>query len=219
VTTGAPVPAIVHPTAIVEDGVRLGTGTKVWDACHVRGPHTVIGDDCIIGGKTYIAYGVTVGDRCKINSFVYLCTAVTLGNGVFVGAGATFTNDLFPRATTPDLAMLAPSEPDERTLPTIVGDGASIGARATIGCDLTIGRFAMVGMGATVTKDVPPFHLVIGAPAKAMGIVCRCGQPVLRFALGTPAPDRPALHCVCGRRYATKGGVVHELEHGLDAPA
>ncbi len=208
-------PAFVHPTAHVEDGVVIGPGTKVWDTCHIRGPETTIGSDCIIGGKTYIAYGVRIGNRCKINSFVYICNAVSLGDGVFVGAGTTFTNDLFPRATTPDLAELLPSSPDEHTLPTVVEDGVSIGARATIGCDLTIGRFSMVGMAATVTKDVAPFHLVIGSPAKAIGVVCRCGQPVLRFAAGTATPDRDDLGCsACGRRYATSAGQVLELDGG-----
>src|SRR3954454_14733559 len=125
--------ARVHPTALVEEGVALGDGTSVWDNVHIRGPGTVIGVDCIIGEKTYIAYGVCIGDRVKINAFVYICTGVTIEDGVMISAGTTFTNDRYPRATTSDLAKLRPSEPDEHTLPTIVRAGTAIGARATIG--------------------------------------------------------------------------------------
>jgi acetyltransferase-like isoleucine patch superfamily enzyme len=92
-----------------------------------------------------------------------------------ISAGTIFTNDRFPRATTPDLKYLRPSEPDEHTRPTLVREGATIGAGSTIGNDLTIGRFAMIGMGSLVTKSVPEFHLAIGQPARSIGCVCRCG--------------------------------------------
>jgi len=200
---------VIHPTALVEDGVRIGAGTNVWDHAHVRGPGTSIGEQCIVGGKSYIAYGVSIGHRVKINSFVYICNAVTIGDGVFVGAGTVFTNDRFPRATTPDLAELAPSEPDEHTRTTVVREGATIGAQATIGCDLEIGRFAMVGMGAVVTRSVPDFYLVIGNPARAAGVVCRCGEPVLRFDGTPPSVERVACRA-CQRTYAVRGGTVHE---------
>ena len=131
----------IHPTAIVEDGVEIGPGTSVWDNVHIRGPARV-GDDCIVGEKTYIAYGVDIGDRVKINAFVYICTGVTIEDGVMISAGTMFTNDRFPRATMPDLSTLAPSEPDEHTLPTLVREGATIGAGCVIGCDLIIGRLA-----------------------------------------------------------------------------
>ena len=130
----------VHPTAIVEEGVEIGAGTQVWDGVHIRGPCR-IGRECIIGGKTYVAYGVEIGDRVKLNSFVYVCTAVTLESGVMVGAGTVFTNDRFPRATSSDLRALRSSKPDGRTLPTRVCEGATLGARTVIGCGLEIGRF------------------------------------------------------------------------------
>src|SRR5207237_4066792 len=130
-----------------------------------------LGDECIVGEKTYIAYGVKIGHRVKINSFVYVCTAVTIEDGVMISAGTIFTNDRFPRATTPDLKQLRPSAPDEHTLPTLVREGATIGAGSVIGSDLVIGRFAMVGMGSLVTKSVPDFHLAVGRPAKSVGSV------------------------------------------------
>ena len=124
----------VHPTAILEPGVVLGAGTSVWDNVHIR-RDTVLGDDCIVGEKTHIAYGVRIGHRVKINSFVYICTAVTIEDGAMISAGTIFTNDRFPRATTPDLKQLRPSDPDEHTLPTLVKEGATIGA----GCGAGVG--------------------------------------------------------------------------------
>jgi UDP-2-acetamido-3-amino-2,3-dideoxy-glucuronate N-acetyltransferase len=214
----------IHPTAIIEDGVEIGAGTSVWDNVHIR-RSTRIGEECIIGEKTYIAYDVRIGNRVKINAFVYVCAAVTIEDGVMISAGTVFTNDRFPRATTPDLHELRGSEPDEHTRPTLVREGATIGARAVIGNDLVIGRFAMVGMGAVVTKSVPDFHLVIGHPAVSVGAVCRCGPMLVRFAphhvggpeMAPPPPQRSArpgqpvtrleVACAaCGRRYALDGG-------------
>ncbi len=112
-----------------------------------------------------------------------------------VGAGTIFTNDRYPRATTPDLATLRPSEPDERTLPTLVGEGATIGAGSVIGCDLTIGRFAMVGMGSVVTRSAPPFHLVVGQPARSVAVISRVGSR----SCASPARARPIARRSCAR--------------------
>ena len=130
--TGGARAAFVHPTALVEEGVVLGPGTAVWDNAHLRSGARV-GEDCIVGEKSYLAPGVVVGDRVKINAFVYLCTGVTLEDGVMVSAGTVFTNDRYPRATTPDLGALRPSEPDESTRPTWVRRGATIGAGCVVG--------------------------------------------------------------------------------------
>ena len=100
----------------------------------------------------------------KINAFVYTCHGVTIEDGVMIAAATTFTNDRLPRATTPDLKQLRSSAPDEHTLETLVREGATIGAGCTIGNNLSIGRWAMVGMGSVVTKTVPDFHLVIAIP-------------------------------------------------------
>lgn len=200
----------VHPTAIVEQGVVLGRGTSVWDNVHVR-RNAKIGDECIIGEKTYIAYEVVIGHRCKINSCVYICAAVTIDDGVMVAAHTVFTNDRYPRATTPDLKELRSSAADEHTLPTRVCEGATIGSNCTIGNDLTIGRWAMVGMGSVVTRSVPDFALVLGAPAVPVGAVCRCGQLLLKFPAGDP-PAEKALTCsACGRRYHHDRGTTTEV--------
>ena len=210
--TDGPREPVVHTTAEIEGGVRLGAGTAVWALAHVRGPGTTLGEDCIVGERTYIAYGVSIGDRVKINAGAYLCTGVTIGDGVMIGAGAIFTNDRYPRAATPDLRALLASAPDDRTRPTTVEDGATVGAGCVIGCDLTIGRFAMVGMGSVVTRSVAPFHLVVGQPARPVAVVSRAGEPLVRFS-GAKAPDRDQLTCpASGLRYAIRDGVVEELD-------
>ena len=200
----------IHPTALVEDGTIIGPGTSVWDNVHVRSG-AVIGSECIVGEKTYIAGGVHIGDRVKINAFVYICAEVTLEDGVMISAGTIFTNDRFPRATTVDLRKLRPSEPDDHTLPTLVRQGATIGAGSTIGNDLVIGRFAMIGMGSLVTKSVGDFVLAVGHPARAIGFVCRCGFPLARFdALPQPGEDYTCEEC--GLEYWTGPDTLFERE-------
>lgn len=197
----------IHPSAIIEAGVTIGHGTAIWDNVHVR-HSTHIGDECIIGEKSYIAYGVRIGDMVKINAFVYICTGVTIERGVMIAAGTVFTNDRFPRATTPDLHRLLSSEPDEHTLPTMVREGATIGAQATIGCGLTIGRFAMVGMGSVVTRDVPDFVIVAGNPARPVGYACSCGQPLLPGVRGLQYEPTEVTCKSCGAHYKISGRSV-----------
>src|SRR5256885_17180373 len=115
----------IHPTAIIEEDVALGSGTSVWDHVHIRHGAS-LGEECIVGGKTTIAYDVKIGNRVKINSAAYICNAVRIEDGVMISAGVIFTNDRFPRATTSDLKRLRPSAPDEHTLPTVVREGATI---------------------------------------------------------------------------------------------
>jgi acetyltransferase-like isoleucine patch superfamily enzyme len=201
----------VHPTAIIEADVQLGSGTAVWDNVHIR-HGAQVGEECIIGEKSYIAYDVRIGNRVKINAFVYICAAVTLEDGVMISAGTIFTNDKLPRATTGDLEALLPSDPDEKTAPTLVREGATIGAGCVIGCDLSIGRFAMVGMGSLVTRSVPDFHLVFGHPATSVGCVCRCGEIVHRFE-GAGMDARHEAACAkCRRRYVIEQRRVTEVE-------
>jgi UDP-2-acetamido-3-amino-2,3-dideoxy-glucuronate N-acetyltransferase len=193
-TASSPAAPRIHPTALVEAGVEIGPGTSVWDNVHIRGP-AWIGPDCIIGEKTYIAYGVRIGTCVKINAHVYVCTAVTIEDRVMISAGVIFTNDRYPRAFAIDGDGLASSEPNEDTLQTVVREGATIGAGAVIGPGLEIGAYAMIGMGAVVTADVPAHALVYGNPARIRGHVCVCGEPAPQGDGTAP----PAACTRCGR--------------------
>ncbi len=189
--------------------MELGAGTRVWDSVHIR-RGAVLGQECIVGEKTYIAYDVRIGNRVKLNAMVYICYGVTIEDGVMVSAGTIFTNDAFPRATTPDLLRLRDSDPDEETRHTLVAEGATIGAGCTIGSDLQVGRFAMVGMGSVVTRDVGDFHLVVGNPARSIGAVCRCGYPIAKWPAGQ-IEDQTVGCLKCARTYRIANGEVTEL--------
>ena len=202
--------ARIHPTAEVEPGATIGEGTAIWAHVHVRAG-AAIGAGCIVGEKTYVAGEVVVQDLVKINAMAYLCAGVTLERGVMVAAGVVFTNDRYPRATTPELDALLSSEVGADTLPTTVREGATVGAAATVGCGIEIGRFALVGMGAVVTRSVPEHHLVVGNPARSVSAVCRCGEPLVRFTPGARGTDGEHGCDRCGRRFAIAGRRVSEI--------
>ena len=172
---------MVHATAIVEEGASVGAGTRVWHRSHIRAGSR-IGAGCTIGFSVYIDDGAVVGDRCKIQNHVSVYRGVTLEDDVFVGPSVTFTNDRYPRADSPDWEIV----------PTVIRQGASLGANATIVCGIEVGTWAMAAAGAVVTSDVPPHGLVAGCPARLVGWVCACGRPLA--ALGEPIPPRCA-HC------------------------
>ena len=134
-----------------------------------------------MGEKTYIAYDVAIGDFVKINANAYICAGVSIDAFCMISAHVVFTNDKFPRAGNHDLSGLETSDPTEETLETTVCRGVTTSANATIGPGITLGEFAMVGMGAVVTKDVAPHGLVVGNPAQQVGWVCVCGQLLLRM--------------------------------------
>jgi UDP-2-acetamido-3-amino-2,3-dideoxy-glucuronate N-acetyltransferase len=163
----------IHPTAIVSPEAKIGEGSKIWQHCQIREDST-IGEDCILGNGVYIDAGVHIGDQCKIQNGVSVYQGVTLEEGVFCGPNAVFTNDLRPRAINPDGTLQGAG--DWEVTPTWVLQGASIGANATVICGVTIGRWAMVGAGAVVTRDVPDHALVYGNPARVRGFVCACGR-------------------------------------------
>ncbi|HTF08842.1 MAG TPA: acyltransferase [Asanoa sp.] len=165
----------VHPTAEVDEGARIGAGTKVWHLAHVRSTAT-IGANCVVGRNVYVDAGAVVGDRVKIQNNVSVYQGVTIEDEVFVGPCAVFTNDLRPRAQNPDWEIT----------PTVVRRGASIGANATLVCGVEIGEYAMVAAGSVVTRSVAPYQLVAGNPARPMGWVDAAGQVVSR------EPRRPA---------------------------
>ena len=172
----------VHPTAIVEQGARLGPGTRVWHHGHVRSGATV-GAGCVLGKNVFIDQGVTIGDRSKIQNNVSVYAGVHIGDEVFVGPSAVFTNDLYPRAGNTDWQVVE----------TAVHEGASIGANATIICGTDIGAWSMIAAGSVVTRDVEPYALVAGNPARRIGWVCRCGRVVDRAS--PQRPDGPCPHC------------------------
>jgi acetyltransferase-like isoleucine patch superfamily enzyme len=166
---------VIHPTAEVSPAARVGPGTRIWHNVHVR-EGAVIGEGCNLGNNVYIDSGVVIGNFVKIQNRVSVYQGVTIEDGVFIGPHATFTNDKYPRAITPDGRPL--SRGQWQPLPTLVKYGASIGAGATVLPGVTIGRFAMVGANALVTSDVPDQALVTGVPARLVGYVCLCGRPL-----------------------------------------
>jgi acetyltransferase-like isoleucine patch superfamily enzyme len=201
----------VHPTALIEEGVSIGSDSSVWDGVHIRhGAH--IGTSCIIGEKTYIAYDVKIGNCCKLNAAVYVCAGVTISDYVMLAAHTVFTNDRFPRAFDRTLDGLASSDPNEETLSTTVGVGVTTGANVTIGPGISIGDFAMVGMGSVVTRSIPAHGLVIGNPARLAGYVCACGPVVVKLANWEKDPEGSKYHCEkCGRIYEKVGTGVKEV--------
>jgi acetyltransferase-like isoleucine patch superfamily enzyme len=173
----------VHATALVEDGASIGAGTRVWHQAQVR-TRARIGARCIIGKGVFVDFDVTIGDDTKLQNYACVYHGVRLGRGVFVGPAAVFTNDLRPRATTPDFAPLG--DGDWEVGETTVDEGASIGANATILPGIRIGRWAMIGAGSVVTRDVPAYGLVAGAPARPLGWVCACGSRLRDDASACP---------------------------------
>ncbi len=163
----------IHPSADVETGAQIGENTKVWHLCQVR-KGSQIGTDCILGRGVYIDAGVRIGNRVKIQNYVSVFHGVTIDDGVFVGPHVCFTNDKQPRAVNADMSLK--SNDDWTISETHIGAGAALGANSTIVCGIRIGRWAMIGAGSVVTKDVPDYTLVVGNPARAIGFVCPCGR-------------------------------------------
>ncbi len=163
----------IHPTAEVSPDAQIGEGTRIWRQAHVR-EHARVGAHCNIGKGVYIDAHVQIGSNVKIQNHSSIFEGVTLEDGVFVGPHVCFTNDLFPRAINPDGTLK--SADDWTITPTLVRYGASIGAGAVIVCGVTIGRFALVGAGSVVTRDVPPHALVFGNPAAQRAYVCYCAH-------------------------------------------
>lgn len=178
-----------HPTAEIGENVSIGEGTKIWHYSQVMagahiGAHCTIGHNCLIFARARLGKGV------KLESNVDVWDLVTLEDYVFVGPSVVFTNDPNPRAKYPK----AKYPEYGQWLPTLVKEGASIGANATIVCGNTIGKWAMVGAGAVVTKDVPDYALVVGVPARQVGWVCECGNQL--------SLENNQVECrICKRRY------------------
>jgi len=179
---------MVHPTAIVEEGARLGAGVKVWHWVHVRAG-AVVGEGTSIGQGCYVG-AVEIGRGCRIQNHVSIFDGVTLEDDVFLGPACAFTNVKHPRAHVSRRAGYASTR---------VGRGATVGANATIVCGISLGAYAMIGAGAVVTHDVPAHGLMVGTPARRVGWACRCGETLAAVA---EVAEAPVVRCAaCGDGY------------------
>lgn len=163
-TNSAP---FIHLSANVSGAADIGDGTKVWINVQIR-ENAVIGANCIISKDVYIDHGVRIGNRCKIQNSVSVYNGVTIGDDVFVGPNVSFTNDKVPRAFNTDWKIT----------PTVVMNGVSIGANSTLVCGITIGEYAMIAAGSVVTRNVAPFTLVMGNPARPVARIDKAGNKV-----------------------------------------
>ncbi len=155
--------ARIHPTADVSPEASIGAGTGIWHQAQVR-ERARIGRNCILGKGVYVDFDVSIGDNCKLQNGVWVYHPATLEDGVFLGPGVILTNDKHPRAVNPDMTLK--SEADWEAQPVIVGAGAAVGAGSIVLPGVRIGRWAMVGAGALVSRNVPDYGLVIGQPAR-----------------------------------------------------
>ncbi|HRN28934.1 MAG TPA: acyltransferase [Terrimesophilobacter sp.] len=167
----------VHETADVAADAVVGPGAKVWHYAQVR-EHATLGANCVVGRGAYVGTGVVVGENSKIQNYALVYEPARLERGVFIGPAVVLTNDHFPRAINADGS--AKSADDWQPVGVTVLEGASIGASATCVAPVTIGRWALVGSGAVVIKDVPDFALVVGSPARRVGWAGRSGHPLSR---------------------------------------
>ena len=198
--------ARVHATADLESDVTVGPDTSIWHRAQIRAGAT-IGRECIVGRDAFVDEGVVIGDRVKIQNAALIYHGVTVADGVFIGPGAILTNDRYPRAVTSS-GDLARGE-DWQVSPSHLEDGCSIGAGAVVVAGVTVGTFATVGAGAVVTRDVAPYALVVGNPARRIGWVCACGARLVDSNGDAVAADPPhyATHTellcgTCHRVYA-----------------
>lgn len=186
----------VHPSSYVDKGARIGRGARIWHFCHIA-EGAALGEGCKLGQNVYIGPKVKVGKNVKIQNNVSVYPGVTLEDDVFCGPSMVFTNIINPRCAVV-------RNDDRFYLKTRVKKGASIGANATIVCGNTIGEHAFIGAGAVVTRDILPYALVYGNPARRHGWRCECGE-ALEF-------KRTEAGCrACGKRYQKTGDKIKKL--------
>lgn len=197
--------ATIHQSAEVHDSASIAAGAKIWHYAQIR-EGASIGSNCVIGRGVYVGPGVQIGDNCKIQNYALVYEPARLEAGVFVGPAVVFTNDQFPRAINEDGSLK--SGEDWEAVGVTVREGASIGARSVCIAPVTVGRWALVGAGSTVVKDVPEFALVVGNPARRIGWVGRAGHPL------TDAGDGVWVCPATGAHYRqTASDTLEEMEN------
>lgn len=184
----------IHESSYVDEPVKIGEGTKIWHFSHIMSG-AEIGENCNIGQNVVISPGVKLGKNVKIQNNVSVYTGVECEDNVFLGPSCVFTNVINPRSHI--------SRKDEYRK-TLLKEGCSIGANSTVVCGHTIGKYALVGAGSVVTKDIPDYALVMGNPARIRGYVCYCGEK-LNFENGR-------ARCVCGKSYTKINDSVKETD-------
>lgn len=192
----------IHPTAEVHESVYLEDSVKVWQMSHLR-ENASIGSSSNIGRSVYIGPGVVIGKNCKIQNNSLIYEPAILGDGVFIGPGVILTNDSYPRAVNIDGSLKG--ESDWVSEGVVVEEGASIGANAVCIAPVTIGRWALVGSGAIITKDVKPYSLMVGNPARQIGWVGKEGVPLLQL-------DKEIYKCpTSGKLYKVENSALIEF--------
>lgn len=187
----------VNEHAVVDDGVEIGEGTKIWHFTHVQSG-AKIGHHCTIGQNVNVANNVVIGNYVKIQNNVSVYEGVTLEDYVFCGPSMVFTNIKDPRSKYPQVG-------EQYYIKTLIREGASLGANSTIVCGHTVGRFAFVGAGAVVTKDVPDFALVVGNPARIVGWISEAGRKLAFDKNGVASCEKS------GKKYKLENGIVREI--------
>ncbi len=190
-------PPSAHATATIDEGAVIGNGTRVWHYCHISSGATV-GERCNFGQNCFVAPGVEIGNNVKVQNNVSIYTGTIVEDDVFLGPSCVLTNVVNPRSHV--------SRRDQYTR-TMLRRGVTVGANATIVCGTEIGRFAFVGAGTVVIRDVQPFAQMVGNPARQVGWRCQCGE---KLELGADAADATTDRCEpCGAEYIVRDGGLH----------
>lgn len=189
----------VHESTYIDEPCEIGEGTRIWHFCHIM-TNSRIGKNCNIGQNVVVSPDCVVGDNVKVQNNVSIYTGVVIEDDVFCGPSMVFTNVVNPRSHV---------ERKDEYRQTLVRQGATIGANATVICGNTLGRYCLIGAGSVVTRDVPDYAVVYGSPASLRGWVCRCG---LTLDLSTDPDRETTVRCACGDSYKKIGSTVSLTE-------